>query len=111
METTPFQLSIVSADQRLPSQLVNVESEWTAVDLKKHLSKVYPGEPPIDSQKLIFAGRLLSDESKLSTVIGQEAVSRTVHLVLSPAVASQAKEAMDAKSSPQRYVVTTCFFH
>ncbi|VDK37978.1 unnamed protein product [Taenia asiatica] len=97
METTRFQLSIVSADQRLPSQIVEIESEWTAIDLKRHLSKVYPGEPPIDSQKLIFAGRILSDDSKLGTVIGQEPISRTVHLVLPPSVANQAKAAMAAQ--------------
>lgn len=96
METARFHLSVVSADQRLPSQIVEIESEWTAIDLKKHLSKVYPGEPPIDSQKLIFAGRILSDDSKLRTVIGQEPLSRTVHLVLSPSVANQAKAAMAA---------------
>lgn len=97
METAPFQVSVVAADQRLPSQLVNVESEWTTIDLKKHLSKIYPGEPPVDSQKLIFAGQLLLDESKLRSVIKKEAISSTVHLVLSPNSANQAKAAMQAK--------------
>lgn len=97
MESASFQLYIVSADQHLPSQMVDVEAEWTAIDLKRHLSKVYPGEPPIDSQKLIFAGRILSDNSNLRSIIGQESVSRTVHLVLSPSVANQAKAVMAAQ--------------
>ncbi|VDM16679.1 unnamed protein product [Hydatigera taeniaeformis] len=97
METAHFQLSVVSADQRLPSQIIEIESEWTAIDLKRHLSKVYPGEPPIESQKLIFAGRILSDDSKLRVVIGQEPILRTVHLVLSPSVANKVKAAMAAR--------------
>ncbi|KAM7542965.1 hypothetical protein Aperf_G00000019148 [Anoplocephala perfoliata] len=97
MESASFQLYIVSADQRLPSQTVEVEAKWTAIDLKRHLSKVYPGEPPIDSQKLIFAGRILSDNSKLKDVIGREPISRTVHLVLSPSVANQVKAAVAAQ--------------
>ncbi|VDD77039.1 unnamed protein product [Mesocestoides corti] len=99
METAHFQLSVVSADQRLPSQIVEVESEWTTIDLKKHLSKVYPGEPPIDSQKLIFAGRILSDDSKLRSILGHNSLSSTVHLVLSPSVANQAKAAMTVGKS------------
>lgn len=97
MASTNFQLSIVSADQRLPSQTVDVDGEWTTIDLKRHLSKFYPGEPPVDSQKLIFAGRILSDDSNLRNVIGQESISRTVHLVLSPSVANQAKAAVAAQ--------------
>ncbi|KAM3184004.1 hypothetical protein ACTXT7_009248 [Hymenolepis weldensis] len=91
------ELSIVSADQRLPSQTVDVDAEWTAIDLKRHLSRVYPGKPPVDSQKLIFAGRILTDDSKLRAIIGQEPISKTVHLVLSPSVANQAKAAVAAQ--------------
>lgn len=97
MANANFQLSIVSADQRLPSQTVDVDAEWTTIDLKRHLSRVYPGEPPVDSQKLIFAGRILTDDSKLRAVIGQEPISKTVHLVLSPSVANQAKAAVAAQ--------------
>lgn len=95
MTSTNFQLNIVSADQRLPKQTVDVNSEWTTADLKKHLSEVYPGEPPVDSQKLIFAGRILSDDSVLQNIIGQESISKTVHLVLPPSVANQVKAAVD----------------
>ncbi|VDO04788.1 unnamed protein product [Rodentolepis nana] len=97
MTSTHFQLAVVSADQRLPSQTVDIDGDWTAIDLKRHLSKFYPGEPPVDSQKLIFAGRILSDDSNLRNIIGQESISRTVHLVLSPSVANQAKAAVAAQ--------------
>jgi len=46
-----------------------IEESATIADLKKLLSEKYPGNPSLSLQKLIFAGRLLQDESKLADIL------------------------------------------
>jgi hypothetical protein len=38
--------------------------EWTVLDLKAHLAKTHPQNPTVKSMKLIYAGKMLSDEKE-----------------------------------------------
>nr|VZI28246.1 unnamed protein product [Spirometra erinaceieuropaei] len=58
---------------------------------QRTVTLVYPGRPPVESQRLIFAGRLISDNDDLNAVFGPNPISRTLHLV---ATISSAQEAV-----------------
>nr|VZI14115.1 unnamed protein product [Spirometra erinaceieuropaei] len=81
MAASEFVLTIVSPNHNIPPQSVSYQKEWKVIDLKDHLNKVYPGRPPVESQRLIFAGRLISDNDDLDAVFGPNPISRTLHLV------------------------------
>jgi len=62
----------------------------TIEQLKYQLFEKYPSNPRIEQQKLIFAGRLLKNESLLSEVLNQydTTTSHTFHIVISKLTSS-----------------------
>jgi len=64
---------------------VTMEPQQTVFELKLRLQEQYPTKPNPDQQKLIFAGRLLKNESTLSEVLSQYDINatQTFHLVVS----------------------------
>jgi len=62
---------------------VKIESVKKIIDLKEILAKTYPGFPSIGSQKLIFAGKLLQDDSTIAEILkNHEGFSFIFHLVV-----------------------------
>ncbi|CAG0900892.1 unnamed protein product [Cyprideis torosa] len=64
-----FSLVIKSANRHSDDQTVLARRDWTVWDLKSHLTKCYPTHPPVEEQKLIYAGRLLPNHSHLEEVL------------------------------------------
>ncbi|KAM3609417.1 uncharacterized protein V6R79_014487 [Siganus canaliculatus] len=64
-------------DQRIG----DVHLNWTVKDLKTHLSDVYPSRPPVSSQRLIYAGKLLPDHLHIRDLFRQLDIIPTLHLV------------------------------
>lgn len=58
----------------------------TVAQIKENLASAYPGSPPVQSQRLIYAGKLLQNNSKLPDIMPNADLSaaHTVHLVVSP---------------------------
>uniref|UniRef100_A0A1I8JBP2 Ubiquitin-like domain-containing protein n=1 Tax=Macrostomum lignano TaxID=282301 RepID=A0A1I8JBP2_9PLAT len=62
---------------------ISCQANWRVSELKQHLSQVYPGRPAADTQRIVYAGRLLDNEEPLGQALGQsQAPARVVHLVL-----------------------------
>uniref|UniRef100_A0A1I8IGG7 Ubiquitin-like domain-containing protein n=1 Tax=Macrostomum lignano TaxID=282301 RepID=A0A1I8IGG7_9PLAT len=62
---------------------ISCQTNWRVSELKQHLSQVYPGRPAADTQRIVYAGRLLGNEEPLGQALGQsQAPARVVHLVL-----------------------------
>ncbi|XP_068151216.1 homocysteine-responsive endoplasmic reticulum-resident ubiquitin-like domain member 2 protein [Drosophila tropicalis] len=62
-------LLIKSSNQQYDDMIIESDLCWTVQRLKKQLFLVYPGKPDINDQKLIYSGKLLDDNQKLSEVI------------------------------------------
>ncbi|KAK9498125.1 hypothetical protein O3M35_004003 [Rhynocoris fuscipes] len=66
-------------------QIIDCQRLWSVSELKEHLFKEYPTHPKPESQKLIYSGKLLSDNMILRDVLktfgGHE--YNTIHLVCS----------------------------
>lgn len=64
---------------------IHVEGKSTVRHLKALLAASYPGTPPVSSQRLIYAGKLLDDSYILKSVMASadHSVQHTVHLVVS----------------------------
>ncbi len=73
-----------------PDFQLTVERSASVGQLKRLISEQYPSKPPVEHQKLIFAGRLLADSAEpLERVFsGFESSSPlSVHLIVSAATA------------------------
>jgi len=75
--------SVNVGDFKIEMELFN-----TIKELKIELSERYPSKPKVEQQKLIFAGKLLKNDSTISEVLNQydEKVTQTFHLVISKMV-------------------------
>lgn len=81
-----------------PPFALSLAATATVRDLKAALTAAYPGAPPVPSQRLIHAGKLLSDPDALGDVLGP-AAPNTVH-ILHLVVSGQAPPAHSAASAP-----------
>lgn len=64
-----MKLIIKNPSNRFEDITVDIELSQTISDLKKKLSEEYPSKPSPSLQKIIFAGRILKDEEKLSALL------------------------------------------
>ena len=70
-----YDLVIKSANPQNQDQSVTAAKHWSVFDLKSFLSTAYPSSPPVDEQKLIYAGRLLTNTTTLKDVSSCSAFS------------------------------------
>ncbi|XP_065343693.1 homocysteine-responsive endoplasmic reticulum-resident ubiquitin-like domain member 2 protein [Cloeon dipterum] len=82
-----IKLIVKAPNQQTDDQTIPCDVSWTVLQLKNHLSEVYPTHPAISEQKLIYYGQLLSDSLTLKDVLrdlnkGQRVHS--LHLVCAP---------------------------
>eukprot|EP00178_Gracilaria_changii_P005469 TRINITY_DN1901_c0_g1_i1.p1 TRINITY_DN1901_c0_g1~~TRINITY_DN1901_c0_g1_i1.p1 ORF type:complete len:474 (-),score=72.83 TRINITY_DN1901_c0_g1_i1:1611-3032(-) len=78
----------------------------TVAELKGELTSKYPGSPPTQAQRLIYAGKLLRDGQKLREILSplqQPGTPHTIHLVVSspqqPRSSTQNTSSSDATHS------------
>ncbi|XP_033117552.1 homocysteine-responsive endoplasmic reticulum-resident ubiquitin-like domain member 2 protein [Anneissia japonica] len=74
---------VVRAPDQTSSDFVMECSElWTVKNMKAYISKSYPSKPDEKHQKIIYSGKLLSDNTVLKDIFRvQEDKRHTVHLV------------------------------
>ncbi|XP_055298281.1 homocysteine-responsive endoplasmic reticulum-resident ubiquitin-like domain member 2 protein [Sitodiplosis mosellana] len=86
MDPLPVTLIVKAPNQQFEDQTIKCEPTWSIRKLKGYLSEVYPCNPTLDEQKLIYSGQLLNDAHILKDVLrqyeGQD--THTVHLVYTP---------------------------
>lgn len=61
--------------------LEGVDLVWTVRDLKTHISRVYPNNPAVSDQRLIYSGKLLQDHLNIRDIFRQTDTTPTLHLV------------------------------
>ncbi|CAG5958522.1 unnamed protein product [Menidia menidia] len=62
-------------------KIEGVHLTWTVLELKTHLSAVYPTKPAVTDQRLIFGGKLLPDHLHIKDLFRQTDSVPTLHLV------------------------------
>ncbi|XP_037959776.1 homocysteine-responsive endoplasmic reticulum-resident ubiquitin-like domain member 2 protein [Teleopsis dalmanni] len=86
---TSVKLLIKASNQLHDDQVVESDLLWTVQRLKMQLSLVYPSQPPVAEQKLIYSGQLLNDKLLLKDVIRSYkdvyTQNHIFHLVYTPA--------------------------
>ncbi|KAF8566856.1 hypothetical protein P879_05179 [Paragonimus westermani] len=78
MDLPHLPLVIKSPNDKVPPQNIRCDRVWSVKDLKEHLGESYPTQPDPSSLRLIHAGKLLKDETPLTTLFKDP---QTVHLV------------------------------
>lgn len=81
MAAAQVTLLIRSPSQKQQDQLVQAEWDWTVRQLKEHLRAVLSGGPLEQDQRLIYSGKLLSDDLHLDQVLPKHESRHTLHLV------------------------------
>ncbi|XP_029378663.1 homocysteine-responsive endoplasmic reticulum-resident ubiquitin-like domain member 1 protein [Echeneis naucrates] len=77
-----IKLLIKTPNQNQEDLLVeDIQPNWTVEDLKTRLSAVFPSKPAVNDQRLIYAGKLLSDHQHIKDIFKQTDPTPTVHLV------------------------------
>ena len=65
-------MSSVDLKVELPSYSysfhVQVQPDWIVQDVKEEIKRVCPGSPEVDGQRVIWRGRFLRDEERVSDV-------------------------------------------
>lgn len=70
--------ALCNGDRKIEATL-----DWTVMEVKKQLEKDWPNQPPPHDQRLVYAGKLLQDASRLKEVLRLEDLPQPfiVHLV------------------------------
>ncbi|CAH1780331.1 unnamed protein product [Owenia fusiformis] len=100
----PVTLVVKAPNQKIADQTVECELEWTIRKLKQHLEDVYPSKPKHNQQRLIYSGKLLTDQLVLKDVLRQddtEILSHTVHLVCSQQSDASSNNGNHSNTQPQ----------
>ncbi|KAL2093168.1 hypothetical protein ACEWY4_010480 [Coilia grayii] len=61
--------------------IAGVDLNWTVMDLKRHLSTVYPSHPSEKDQRLIYSGKLLIDNLHVRDAFRKDDHMPIIHLV------------------------------
>ncbi|KAA3670006.1 uncharacterized protein DEA37_0000165, partial [Paragonimus westermani] len=81
MDLPHLPLVIKSPNDKVPPQNIRCDRVWSVKDLKEHLGESYPTQPDPSSLRLIHAGKLLKDDTPLTTLFKDFSQPQTVHLV------------------------------
>ena len=70
--------ALCNGDRKIEATL-----DWTVMEVKKQLEQDWPNHPPPHDQRLVYAGKLLQDASRLKEVLRREDLPQPfiVHLV------------------------------
>ncbi|KAI0557363.1 Ubiquitin [Gracilaria domingensis] len=82
----------------------------TVAELKNELCSKYPGSPPIQAQRLIYAGKLLRDGQKLHEFLSplqQPGTPHTIHLVVSSPQQHRPTTQTNSSSNPSHTSAST----
>uniref|UniRef100_A0A8C5WQY7 Homocysteine inducible ER protein with ubiquitin like domain 1 n=1 Tax=Laticauda laticaudata TaxID=8630 RepID=A0A8C5WQY7_LATLA len=74
-------LVVKSPAQRHPDLLLSARRSWSVRRLKAELRHLHPDEPPEDTQRLIYSGKLLPDHLFLQEVLTKQEAVHALHLV------------------------------
>ncbi|KAJ3575172.1 hypothetical protein NP233_g1292 [Leucocoprinus birnbaumii] len=81
-------MSIVQLRIELPTYAhsfsIQVPEDCTILDVKTEISRICPGRPRVDGQKLIWRGRFLADHEKIETIWKSPSEPRIMHLSVHP---------------------------
>ncbi|XP_034542460.1 homocysteine-responsive endoplasmic reticulum-resident ubiquitin-like domain member 1 protein [Notolabrus celidotus] len=80
----------------------DVYLKWTVRDLKTHLTTVYPTNPAVTEQRLIYGGKLLPDHLHIKDLFRPTDSSLTIHLVCASRHANQESLGARPKTRPQQ---------
>ena len=65
-------MSLLELRVELPAQSrsfqIHVQSHWSIREIKEEIRRVCPGGPQVDGQRVIWRGRILRDEERVSDV-------------------------------------------
>ncbi|CAH8461329.1 unnamed protein product [Dicrocoelium dendriticum] len=89
-------LIVKSPNDKTPNHVVSCQLSWTVRELKAHLCSTHPSHPEPASQRLIHAGKLMLDDSKLATVFKERySGTPTIHLISRSSKATATKPVAD----------------
>lgn len=91
MNSSEYQLTIKSANQKVDDYVAQCSSTWNVYRLKQHISETHINRPRIEDQRLIYAGTLLKDSWFLKQIFFRDSLCTeltnssktdfTIHLV------------------------------
>ncbi|XP_076158281.1 homocysteine-responsive endoplasmic reticulum-resident ubiquitin-like domain member 2 protein isoform X2 [Alosa pseudoharengus] len=79
----PVTLVIKAPNQKYDDQTIYCFLNWTVEKLKTHISHVYPSKPSSKDQRLVYSGKLLSDDLQLKDVLRKSTESTSTAAGLS----------------------------
>lgn len=115
MDSSEYQVTIKSANQKVADYVLKCRSSWTVYRLKLHISETHICKPTVEEQRLIYAGNLLKDTLILKQIFFRDSLCTeltnsnktdfTIHLVCStsrsvPNDAERANQNHATASSP-----------
>ncbi|XP_062385611.1 homocysteine-responsive endoplasmic reticulum-resident ubiquitin-like domain member 2 protein [Sardina pilchardus] len=77
----PVTLVIKAPNQKYDDQTIYCFLNWTVEKLKTHISHVYPSKPSSKDQRLVYSGKLLSNDLQLKDVLRKQDEYHMLHLV------------------------------
>jgi len=101
MQTDQEQTLLIRSPSREGTFEFSVPATASVAQIKDKLALVYPGNPSVDNQVLIHAGRILADSSSLSEVLKRHHAPGSPILHLVTATLSSSENAPQPQSQPQ----------
>jgi len=93
MDSSEYQVTIKSANQKVDDYVTRCRPSWTVLRLKQHISQTHINKPTVKEQRLIYAGNLLKDSHTLKQIFFRDSLCTeltnssktdfTIHLVCS----------------------------
>ncbi|KIL68166.1 hypothetical protein M378DRAFT_1063727 [Amanita muscaria Koide BX008] len=77
---------------------VQIPSSATVRDIKQEISRLCPGNPGVDGQRLVWRGRYLADDERMNDLWKSPDEPRIVHLAVHPSSWSSAPPSIDPVS-------------
>jgi len=101
-----LELILKSPTDRIAPFPVKCVTIWTVKELKLNITNVYPGKPTVESQKIIYAGKLLKDDQILKDLFEYDS-SNIVHFICQSSVNAASKDVKTDNSkmeiTPEKY--------
>lgn len=91
MNSSEYQVTIKSANQKVDDYVTKCNPTWTVLRLKQHISETHINNPRVEDQRLIYAGNVLKDSHILKQIFFRDSLCTeltnsnktefTIHLV------------------------------
>lgn len=113
MNSSEYQVTIKSANQKVDDYVTKCSSSWTVQRLKQHISETHVNKPRVEDQRLIYAGNLLKDSWFLRQIFFRDSLCTeltnssktdfTIHLVCyTPVTKTTASTSSSSSASQSR---------